>query len=205
MQTHDSDSISRWFDGLHAGDEVAVELLWRHYFPRLVGVARGRFGNAAGPAYDAEDAAQSAFAHVCRHIAAGGCERLRSRSELWALLVAATRNKVIDQTRRETAAKRGGDAPIQSLAAADSRFGLLEVVSPDPSPSGFLVLQESLDRLLDVLRDDTLRAIALALLEGETQQEIASRLQVSSRTIRRKVALIREDWEKLLASESNPD
>ena len=198
----DAGSVSRWLDGLRDNDEAAVERLWQRYFPQLVQAARARYGDAISPTYDAEDAAQSAFAQVCRHAARRDADRLQSRDDLWRLLIAATRHKIIDRVRHETAQKRGGERPTLSLdasllpGAADGEGGPIAFAAPQPTPETLAMLRESLDRLLARLRDDTLRRIALALLRGETQDEIAATLGVSVRTVRRKLALIQEDWSR---------
>jgi DNA-directed RNA polymerase specialized sigma24 family protein len=49
-------------------------------------------------------------------------------------------------------------------------------------------------RLLDKLRDDSLRRVALLRMEGYTNDEIARELRCSLRTVARKVELIRRTW-----------
>ena len=48
--------------------------------------------------------------------------------------------------------------------------------------------------LLDRLQDDILRRIAVAKMEGYSNDEIARQLGVQTRTIERKLKLIRELW-----------
>ncbi len=64
--TKDTESITRWFVRLREGDDAAAAILWQHYFPRLVAVARQRFGADRHPVYDADDAAASVFHLLCR-------------------------------------------------------------------------------------------------------------------------------------------
>ena len=49
--------------------------------------------------------------------------------------------------------------------------------------------------LLDQLKDDRLKQIALLKLEGYTNPQIAQRVQRSLATVERKLALIRQIWE----------
>jgi DNA-directed RNA polymerase specialized sigma24 family protein len=49
-------------------------------------------------------------------------------------------------------------------------------------------------RLMDELRDDSLRRVALLRMEGYTNEEIARELRCSRRTVARKVELIRRTW-----------
>ena len=66
----------------------------------------------------------------------------------------------------------------------------------------FLVmLQDQFQHLLSLLRTDQLRQVAQAYLEGKSTTEIAQELQVTRRSIERKLKLIREDWERELADD----
>ncbi len=58
------------------------------------------------------------------------------------------------------------------------------------------MLVDELRCRLDVLRDDALRQIALLLLEGSSNEEVAARLGCSVRTVERKRDLIRRAWER---------
>ena len=53
---------------------------------------------------------------------------------------------------------------------------------------------------LGLLRDDRLRQIAIFRIEGFTVPEIAQDLHVSTRSIERKLQVIRETWSKELAT-----
>jgi DNA-directed RNA polymerase specialized sigma24 family protein len=55
---------------------------------------------------------------------------------------------------------------------------------------------EASQRLLERLADPTLKALALAKTEGCTNEEIANRLGCSTRTIERRLRLIRKRWEQ---------
>ncbi len=107
------------------------------------------------------------------------------------MLVTATRRKVIDRVRHEQATKRGGG----DLKTLDSTH---QLASPDANPEMLSIMNERLGELLTKLRDDTLRRIALWKLEGYSSAEVASMLDVSERTVERKLKLIRGDWEKEL-------
>jgi IS30 family transposase len=53
---------------------------------------------------------------------------------------------------------------------------------------------EECSRLLDRLQDDSLRQIACWKMEGYTNDEIAERLNVVTRTVERKLKIIRQKW-----------
>ena len=58
-----------------------------------------------------------------------------------------------------------------------------------------------LERLLDDIRDDELRAIALAKIGGAGNAEIAAQRNCSQRTIERRLKLIRNKWKHLVKDE----
>jgi DNA-directed RNA polymerase specialized sigma24 family protein len=60
------------------------------------------------------------------------------------------------------------------------------------------MMAEQCRRLLDGLPDEQLRALALAKLEGHTNEEIARQLSVSLRTVERRLRLIRDEWKQEL-------
>jgi len=193
---NESNSVTRWFVRLQAGDEEAARLLWGRYFPRLMALAGQRFAADRNPVYGADDVAQSVFHLLCRGARQGRYANVASRDQLWRLLVSATRNKIIDRTRYHRAAKRGG-GEVQHLGddiAMDTDM---------PTPQTLIIMQEQLSLLLTQLRDDTFRIIAMRRLEGFTNSEIAKELDVSERTIERKLNLIRGDWEKAISTAKN--
>ena len=77
-------------------------------------------------------------------------------------------------------------------------FGINQIAGEEPTPESLAQLNEEHRRLLDMLRDDTLRDIALSRMEGYSSEEIADRLGVSPRTVRRKLRVIRSRWSKEL-------
>ncbi|MEM6979288.1 MAG: sigma-70 family RNA polymerase sigma factor [Planctomycetota bacterium] len=187
-----SESITRWFHQLRDGDPQAAEVLWKHFFPRLVELAQHRFGADRDPVYGPDDAAQSVFHLLCRGARQGRYQEIDGRDQLWRLLVTATRRKIIDRVRHNESEKRGGRW-VGVDVDGDHAFEAVQ-----PTPEMIVMMNESLEDLLASLRDDTLRRIVVCRLEGYTNAEIAEQLEVSQRTIERKLALIRGDWAKRL-------
>ena len=68
------------------------------------------------------------------------------------------------------------------------------MVGTEPTPEFAEQVSQEMSRLLAVLGDDSLRQIALAKLEGYQNAEIAEKTGVQTRTIERKLHLIRELW-----------
>jgi DNA-directed RNA polymerase specialized sigma24 family protein len=71
---------------------------------------------------------------------------------------------------------------------------LTQVVGREPDPSWTYETAEECQELLDRLSDTLLRAIALWRIEGFTTEEIAVKLGCASRTVERKMQLIRRLW-----------
>jgi DNA-directed RNA polymerase specialized sigma24 family protein len=147
---------------------------------------------------DEEDVALSVFDVLCRGAAAGRFEILKTRDDLWRLLVAVTAKKVIDRHRRRETDKRGsGNVRGHSIVAKaeDCELGGFDQFSgQDPSPAFLVMVEERHRELLSRLRDDTLRQVAQLRMEGYSNEEIAARLTISLRSVERKLRLIREEW-----------
>ncbi len=62
MSADDPGSITRWLDGLKAGQPAAADAIWRRYYERVVAVARQRLQSSSHQVVeDGEDVALSAF------------------------------------------------------------------------------------------------------------------------------------------------
>ncbi len=191
-------SVSRWMDLVKEGDEDAAQKLWERYFEQLVGLARSQLrGLPKGPA-DEEDVVVSTFDSFYRGAKAGRYPELKDRNNLWRLLIAMTANKAKDLARHERRQKRGGGKVLNEAALigqAESRPSpLLDVISRDPTPEFAAELAEDVERRLEALDDKLLRQIALWKMEGHQNEEIAEKLGCVTRTVERKLQLIRRLW-----------
>jgi DNA-directed RNA polymerase specialized sigma24 family protein len=188
MPTHDCEPISRWIAHLKAGDLEAARPLWECYFDPLARLARTRL--RPGGDFDGEDVALSAFRSFCMGAARGRFPGLADRDDLWRLLVYITAQKVCDYAERRDALKRGG------AAAHEGGSSLPEVVGAGPSPEFAAMMAEEVQRLLDLLQDETLRDIAVWKMEGFTNEEITAKLGCARKTVSNKLRLIRLKWER---------
>jgi DNA-directed RNA polymerase specialized sigma24 family protein len=189
-------SISRWLDQLAHGDRLAAEQLWRRYFHRLVGLARGKLRDAPRRAADEEDVALSAFDSFCRGAEQGQFPDLADRESLWAVLVTLTARKAFRLMRDQQRQKRGGPG---SGAIFTENAAWEEVLGREPSPDLAAEMAETYQRLLERLPDADLRSVAVWKMEGHGVEEMARRLNCSPRSIKRKAQLIRTLWEKEIA------
>jgi DNA-directed RNA polymerase specialized sigma24 family protein len=183
-------SVTCWLDALRAGDAGAAQRLWERYFRRLVGLARKKLQNAPCRAADERDVALSAFDSFCRRAEQGRFPELADRGGLWRLLVVITARKAAHLVRDEAR------QPRVVGAAAESEDGLLDrVLSREPDPAFAAQAAEEFRRLLRLLGDPELEAIALRRMEGYTVEEIAAEFPYVPRSIKRKLKVIRELWK----------
>jgi DNA-directed RNA polymerase specialized sigma24 family protein len=190
-------SVTVWIESLKAGDGAAAEKLWRRYFEDLVRLARARLRGVRKAVADEEDAALDAFDSFVRGAARGRYPRLDDRDDLWRLLVVITERKALDQAHHERRQKRGG-GKVVGLPGDDGadhpdedRAGLAGAM---PTPEFAALVADQCRSLLGLLRDDSLRQVALLRMEGYTNEEVASRLRCSLRTVARKIEIIRRTW-----------
>jgi DNA-directed RNA polymerase specialized sigma24 family protein len=187
-------SITHWIGQLKAGEPAAAQPLWEGYFQKMVQLARLKLQGLPRRAADEEDVALSAFHSFCRGAGAGRFPQLADRDSLWPLLMAITAHKAVDLVRRERRLKRGGPPPEAGAPATEVEVE--QVLGREPTPEFALQVAEECRRLLDRLGDEGLRAVALAKMEGYTNEEIAARLGCVPRTVERKLRMIRRLWGK---------
>ena len=199
-------SVTYWVRRLKAGEREAVQRLWEGYFSRLVRLARARLWSAPRRAADEEDVALSAFNSFCRAAEQGRFPKLADRDDLWHLLVLIASRKAANLVKHEWRQKRGGGKVVRSLdapASEDSGQGALfgELIGREPDPALAAQVTEECQRLLDLLGSEELQQVALAKMEGCTNEEIATALGRAVGTIERKLRLVRGIWNREAAED----
>jgi DNA-directed RNA polymerase specialized sigma24 family protein len=177
--------------------DMAASLIWQRYFRELLDLARRNLGTRVRQRVDEEDIVVSMFDSFCARQARGEHD-LADRDELWRLLVTITLRKA-SNARRNHHRERRDVAREQSLVTErdDSScpgWALEQMDARAPSPAEAAVLNEALERRLEMLRDAELREIALWRLEGYTNREIADRIKRTERSVERRVERIRQKW-----------
>jgi DNA-directed RNA polymerase specialized sigma24 family protein len=193
------DSVTIWIDGLKAGDGTDIQKLWDRYFKRLVRLAGARLPSHCRRAFDEEDVALSAFQSFCERAGQGQFPQLSDRDDLWRLLATITVRKALDTMRHQSRQKRGGGRVLGEsalLVGEDSSEGVAEIISREPTPEEVARFADDYARFLERLVDPALRTVALRRLEGQSTQEIAQVLRVSTKTVERKLQLIRAIWSQ---------
>jgi DNA-directed RNA polymerase specialized sigma24 family protein len=193
-------SVTHWIGELQAGNPLAAQRLWERYFQRLVYLARAKLRGAPRRAADEEDVALSAFDSFCRGVDQKRFPRLADRDDLWQILVLLAARKAAHLIQHEGRQKRGGGAVLNTSALAEEDARLGELIGPEPTPDFAAQVAEECRRLLDRLGDDELRAVALAKMEGYTNEEIAAQRGCVVRTIERRLRMIRDLWQEKAGS-----
>jgi DNA-directed RNA polymerase specialized sigma24 family protein len=180
-------SVTHWIHEVRSGAEGdAQQQLWERYFGRVVALARAKLGSLRGYE-DEEDIAISAMKSFFMRASRGRFPRLSDRTDLWPLLVKIAVRKTADAQRRLLAGRR-------DVRRATS---LEEVLVVKPTLEVVERLRDETNQLLDVLEDESLRAVARLKLQGYGNIEIAERIGRSVKTVERKLALIRVQLSEL--------
>lgn len=201
-------SVTRLYLELRQGREEAATDLWRLCCQTLVTEARKQLGSCGRRMSDEEDVALSVFYELCRGVTEGRFGDDLRREDLTKLLRHFTKHQVLDQRRHHQRQKRGG-----GIVRGDSIFAITDdgraaddgfhtIPSTEPSPELLVQLDDQLQRLLTALDDDLLRQVALSCLAGDSRQETADKLELSLRSVERKVALIRDAWGSALEGDT---
>ena len=194
------ESVTEWLVQLKAGQASQAGPLWQRYKEQLVRLARHKLGRSQRRAADEEDVVLSAFNGFLQGISDGRFMRLDDRDDLWQVLVMLTERQAIAVRRRERTLKRGhgevrGESVFMAVNSSDFHgAGLDQIPTREATPEFAAAMTERLRQLLDMLRDKVLEQIALGKLAGYTNQELATKLQISLRAVERKLGLIRERW-----------
>ncbi len=189
-------SVTGWLERLETGDDVAAAKLWNAYFDRLVHLANGRLQAKFAKVSDAEDIALSAFHCFCRGVENKKFPELTDRDGLWRLLVSITIHKLLHVVRDQKRLKRGGQfRELNGLdSSSDSIAAVNRIVSREPSPEFAFEVAERYREMMLSLEDDELVQLATWKMEGYCNNEIASKLNRATRTVERKLKLIRKIW-----------
>ncbi|MCA9187027.1 MAG: sigma-70 family RNA polymerase sigma factor [Pirellulaceae bacterium] len=198
---------SRFVDGIRHGDPAAIQVLCDRYYELLANVARQKFGGFPLRVTDEYAVANGVFQEIYERAVRGDLEEIADRQELMALLVRLTKDRVIDEMRRQMADKRGGgrtrgDSVFVSPQHDGGHAGFDNFRATIDSPSAREIVRENLKQILDRLPDETCRSVLLLRCEGYTNADIADLLDVSVATVERKRRRIRDVMADLASNPS---
>jgi RNA polymerase sigma factor (sigma-70 family) len=193
-------SVTRHIQLLRSDDaaerDLAARLIWQRYFHDLLELARNNLNRRIRRREDEEDVVQSMYKSFCLRQQRGEFD-LAGRDALWKLLVTITLRKARNAAKKQMRDKRdiAREATLADPDGAESAYWALEQMdAAGTSPAEAALLNEALERRLEVLADPELRQIALWRLEGYTNREIADRLDRTERSVERRMERIRSKW-----------
>jgi DNA-directed RNA polymerase specialized sigma24 family protein len=164
-------SVTRWIAHLKDGDRAAASPLWEAYFHRLV-----------------------ALDSFYRRAERGQFPKLEGRDDLWQLLFVLTVRKAVDLTHRE--ARQPGRGAWGRSLWEQAELNLELLLGTEPTPECAALVADECRRLLERLGDETLRAVAVWKMEGQTNAAIAARLGCVDSTVERELQRIRDLWTR---------
>jgi RNA polymerase sigma-70 factor (ECF subfamily) len=171
---------------LQESDEAA-RYLFENYGERLMALARRRISPRLASRVDPEDILQSVFRTFFGRLKDGRFQ-IDNPDDLLKLLVRITIHKTLRQIAFHRAAKRD---PQQEAAQSDqAQDQLLGVHGREPDPEVAITFVDQLDHLLGKLGPQE-RQILEMRLQGYSNDEIAEKLNIYDRKIRRVFERIR--------------
>lgn len=179
-------------------DPLDVDLLWNLYYERLKAVVRSRVKSIKRPVANESEIALSAIHSLVRHLREKDIVEPIDLNEMWRLLRRVALRKA-GQTRKYLLAKRrGGNERFFNQADIVDKFRQhsdLGSLRAEPShETDEIDAIDWFDHLLSRLPDDRYRDLVLLKLEGRTTCEIADLLQICTRTVKRMLARIEQQW-----------
>jgi RNA polymerase sigma factor (sigma-70 family) len=174
----------RLIGGLRAGDAVTEREFWARYGEALHRLAEKRLSPPLQARVGPEDVAQSACRTFLRRARAGEFQ-LADSTALWRILCLLTLTKVREQARFHRRRKRSVDREVRLGApAGDSSAPVLDVIDVGIAPDDAAALADQMEALFARLDEQERQVVALKL-QDLTNDEVALRLNLSERTVRR--------------------
>lgn len=198
LDAHDPDERdwNRLISGLRDGDSVACGDFWNQYGQMLEAVASRQLSARIQQRVGPEDVVQSACRTFFRRMSDGQFE-LPDADALWRLMCAITMTKARKVARDQSRQKRGvnREQPLRAPNPAGESVQF-DLAGDGSTPLQAAVVADQLQHLLSVLSTEECRVLDLKLQQF-TNDEIATEIGCSERTVRRLTRKIQERWQDL--------
>lgn len=192
----DPEPVTVWIEQLSQNSDEAAFRLWDHFCTRLTEYASRRLSQSNKRVYDQEDAVASAFRSLCRGVEEQRFPDLRDRDSLWALLLTITARKISNRKRYDHQTRRDVSKTVTAdlLQATHIHLGVEHMPALEPTPEFAVEVADLSEKFFERLAEPELKQLMLLKLEGFTNEECADQLNLSRRTIQRKLERIRRSW-----------
>jgi RNA polymerase sigma factor (sigma-70 family) len=178
-------------ESFRSGNDAAAESIFARYFQRLIALARSRLSPRLAQRTDPEDVVLSVYRSFFVDVRAGKF-MLGRGGDLWRLLAAMTKHKLLRQARHHRADRRSVDREAPLNAASESQAA---TTRDEPSADEATALADELECVFAQL-DTFQRRVFELRLQGAQVAEIAKDTARSERTVRRALNSIREILSK---------
>lgn len=183
------------------GNEDAYREVWAEYYAKLRSLVARKLTELPQLISKESDIAVQAMHQFLAGTAAGRFRQLSDQDAIWRLLRTIAIRKINDELKYARARKRGG------AGKASERFGVrlqqccatsasIEQLQDQKSNTADdrLVVDDLFQHLLAKLPDDLARRIILMRLQGSSSVEIAVQLDLSTRSVQRRLKEIERWW-----------
>ncbi len=177
------DLLEQW----RAGDQQAARQIVDRYAERLIALARRRISQRLNSRVDPEDVVQSVFRTFFVRVKEGQFH-IEEEDDLCKLLMRITVHKTLRQVDFHKAAKR--DPSMEGTQGDREREGMFELLDSEPTPEAAAMFLDQLEHFLAQLRPQE-REILEMRVQGYSNDEIAAKLGIYDRKIRRTIERIR--------------
>ena len=184
------------------GDKDAANELFGKYFDRVSRAARKRLKQRRLRGTDSQDIAASVFESLWKKVDRKQFSEndLTTVDEFWRLLCTMIRFKTEDHVRREHADKRGGGQvrgeSIFVRPDGDHVPGLAGQSDGAMTADEMAAFQDHHQMMLELLDDAILQEVVTLRMEDNKVADIAKHFEKSERWVKRKLALIRDIWQR---------
>lgn len=172
-----------------AGDQDAARQLFDRYVEQLLALARRRLSQRLAGRVDPEDVVQSVFRTFFGRVKAGQFT-IEDPEDVCKLLARITLHKTLRQVTFHRAAKR--DAAMEATSGpADEKDRLADVFTREPTPEEANMFLDEMEHFLNRIGPQDRQIIEMRM-QGYNNLEIAERLGISDRKIRRLMERVRD-------------
>ncbi len=187
-------SVLELVEQAQAGDDDAFTRLYEQYTEHLKHYLQSKISTRFQTRFDTDEVVISMWETVAKGLQQEGRFTFDEDEDVWRLLVSISLNKLRRNIERESAEKRGAH---REQALHDQQ---LDAIARRPSMEEQVHAGELIDQI--VQRVDAETAMILHMrLDGDLQAEIARKLDIDERTVRRKMQRVRQVVEQLLADD----
>jgi len=193
--------VTTWLENLKENKTEGFEQIWPLFHRRVTALGRKLLTPKLSRVFDEEDLASEVFQKFLGAVQGGQCDQIQSIEELWKYLATITANHAKNRMAAENSLKRGGgNIRGESIFSNGSPNGEDEIQRFDRFPNAEDFWQTHLSQdhsqyFIKSLPDPTLKKLTRMKVDGHQNEEIASELSISVRSVERKLALIRDLWK----------